>query len=318
MNQPDNKPAVGFVGAGVMGRPMASSLLRAGYPVTVYDIDPAPLQALAAEGASIAASAAAAAQGCDLFITMLVDDAQFTATLFEPGNAADSLQAGATVIGMSTMSRNTVQTVAQRLSGRGVHYLDAPVSGGEKGARAATLTIMAGGPVEVFAACRPALLAMGANTVHVGPDAGDGQAVKLVNQLMVATQLLVAAEALAFGAKLGLDKDMLFDIIGRSAGSSWIFSDRGPRMLAESFAPPRSALAILNKDMGYVLDAADRAGFPLLLPALAQQVYKMGMAMGYGRLDDAVLIKVVERLAGADNQDGAGDIQSRTAGPAAA
>ena len=318
MNQPDNKPAVGFVGAGVMGRPMASSLIKAGYPVTVFDINPAPLQALAAEGARIAAGAAEAAQGCDLFVTMLVDDAQFTATLFEPGNAAASLKPGATVIGMSTMSRNTVQTVAQRLSERGIRYLDAPVSGGEKGARTATLTIMAGGPDDVFEACRPALLAMGANTAHVGANAGDGQAVKLINQLMVATQLLVAAEAMAFGEKLGLDKDMLFDIIGRSAGSSWIFSDRGLRMLSEAFTPPKSALAILNKDMGYVLDAANRAGFPLLLPALAQQVYKMGMAMGYGRLDDSVLIKVVEKLAGVDNEHDTDEIQSRTAGPAPA
>src|SRR4029453_3103158 len=99
--------------------------------------------------------------------------------------------------------------------------------------------------------------------------------VKLINQLMVATQLVVAAEALAFGEKLGLDRGMLFDIIGKSAGSSWIFSDRGPRMLSEAFSPPKSALAILNKDMGYVVDAANREGFPLMLPAVAQQFYKM-------------------------------------------
>ncbi|MCL5996971.1 MAG: NAD(P)-dependent oxidoreductase, partial [Chloroflexi bacterium] len=284
--------------------PMASNLLKAGFPVTVYDINPAPVEALAAEGARKAANPAEAARGCDLFVTMVVNDAQFAAILFEPGNAAASLKPGATVIGMSTMNRTTVQSIARQLNEMGIHFLDAPVSGGEKGALAASLTIMAGGPSAVFEACRPALLAMGSNTIHVGANVGDGQAVKLINQLMVGTQLVVAAEALAFGEKLGLDRQMLFEIIGKSAGGSWIFSDRGPRMLSEAFSPPKSALAILNKDMGYVVDAANREGFPLLLPSIAQQVYKMGMAMGYGKLDDSVLIKVVETLAGTD-KDGA-------------
>jgi 3-hydroxyisobutyrate dehydrogenase-like beta-hydroxyacid dehydrogenase len=308
--------SVGFVGAGVMGRPMASCLLKAGFPVAVHDINPGPVEALAAEGARPAGSAADAARGCDVFISMLVDDVQLAATLFEPGDAAASLKAGAIVIGMSTMSRSAVQSMARRLDGMGLRYLDAPVSGGEKGARSGSLTIMAGGPLEVFEACRPILLAMGSNTVHVGPSAGDGQAVKLINQLMVATQLVVAAEALAFGERLGLDQAMLFNVIGRSAGSSWIFSDRGPRMLSEAFSPPKSALAILNKDLRYVVDAANQAGHPLLLPSLAQQVYKMGMAMGYGRLDDSVLIRVVEKLAGMDDDTHA--IQGRTAGEASA
>jgi 3-hydroxyisobutyrate dehydrogenase len=283
---------------------MAASLLKAGFPVTVYDINPAPVEALVAAGASRAGSPAEAAQGCDLFVTMVVNDAQLSAVLFEPGNAASSLKPGATVIGMSTMNRAAVQAIAHRLHEQGVHYMDAPVSGGEKGALAATLTIMAGGPDDVYEACRDVLLAVGSNTIHVGTSVGDGQAVKLINQLMVCTQLVVAAEALAFGERLGIDRQLLFDIIGKSAGSSWIFSDRGPRMLSEAFSPPKSALAILNKDIGYVLDAADAEGFPLLLPAVAQQVYKMGMAMGYGVLDDSVVIKVVESLAGVKKHDG--------------
>ena len=297
-NATDN-PRVGFVGVGVMGRPMALRLLKAGYPVAVYDVNPAPLEALAEQGAVKVASPAQAAEGCDLFITMVVNDVQLNAVLFEPGQAASSLRPGAVVIGMSTMNRAAVQQIARRLQEQGVHYLDAPVSGGEKGVLAGTLTIMAGGPDDAFESCRAVLLTIGSNTIHVGLNAGDGQAMKLVNQLMVSTQLVVAAEALAFGERLGIDRQLLFDIIGRSAGGSWIFSDRGPRMLSEEFTPPKSALAILNKDIGYVLDAADAAGFPLLLPAVAQQVYKMGMAMGYGRLDDSVLIKVIERLAGA-------------------
>jgi L-threonate 2-dehydrogenase len=301
MNETTVKPRVGFVGLGVMGRPMASRLLSAGFTVTVYDLNPVPVEALVAEGAIKAGSAAEAARDCDLFVTMVVNDIQLEAILFEPGEAAVHLRPGATVLGMSTMNRTTVQTIARRLQAMGVRYLDAPVSGGEKGVLSGTLTIMAGGAEDAFAACQPALLAMGSNTIHVGTNVGDGQAVKLINQLMVGTQLVVAAEALAFGEKLGLDRDMLFDIISRAAGNSWIFSDRGPRMLTGEFSPPKSALSILNKDMGYVVDAANREGFPLILPAIAQQVYKMGMAMGYSKLDDSILIKVVEKLAGMDH-----------------
>src|SRR5690242_4498584 len=258
MTQSTERPCVGFVGAGVMGRPMAANLLRAGYPLTVYDINPAAVEKLVAAGARPAASPAEAAQGCDLFVSMVVNDTQLAATLFEPGLAAASLKPGAIVIGMSTMNRSQVQAIAERLEQAGIHYLDAPVSGGEKGALAATLTIMAGGPDAVFEACNQGLLAMAATRIQVGRNVAEGKAVKLINQLMVGTQLVVAAEALAFGERLGLDRQMLFDTIGKSAGGSWIFADRGPRMLAEDFSPPKSALAILNKDMGYVVDAANR------------------------------------------------------------
>src|SRR5262245_635877 len=138
-----DKPRIGFVGLGVMGRPMASNLVRAGYPSTVYDINPAAVAALASQGARPAASAAEAASISDIFITMVVNDAQMRAILFEPGNAAQALSPGATVIGMSTMSRAFVQETAALLKERGIAYLDAPVSGGEVGATAGELSIMA-------------------------------------------------------------------------------------------------------------------------------------------------------------------------------
>jgi 3-hydroxyisobutyrate dehydrogenase len=157
---------------------------------------------------------------------------------------------------------------------------------------------MAGGPAEVFERCRAALEVMGANIYHVGTRAGDGQAVKMINQLMVAVHNAVAAEALAFGARLGLDQALLLEIIGHSAGNSWIFSNRGPRMVERAFTPPKSALHILVKDIGFVIDAADRLGHPLVLGSAAHQIYKIAAAQGLNDLDDAILIELAERLAG--------------------
>jgi putative dehydrogenase len=299
-----DKPRIGFVGLGVMGRPMATNLVRAGYPCTVYDINPAPVAELAKLGARSAETIAEVARVSDIFITMVVNDAQMRAILFEPGGAAQALPAGATVIGMSTMSRGFVQDVAARLAQRDIAYLDAPVSGGEVGATAGQLSIMAGGPDEVLARCRAVLDVLGSNVYHVGKSVGDGQAVKMVNQLMVGVHIAVAAETLAFGERLGLDQAMLLDIIGHSAGNSWIFSNRGPRMVERAFTPPKSALHILAKDMGYVLDAADGLGYPLVLGSAAHQLYKMAMAQGLANLDDSILIVLAERLAGMrDNRD---------------
>jgi 3-hydroxyisobutyrate dehydrogenase len=292
------KPQIGFIGLGVMGRPMAHNLLQAGFPCTVYDINPLPVEALVAEGATSAESAAEVAKASDIFITMVVNDTQFAATLFEPGNAAAALKAGAVVIGMSTMSMKTVQDAANRLKNLGIYYLDAPVSGGEVGATKGTLSIMVGGPDEVLERCRSVLSVLGSNIYHVGQKAGDGQAVKMINQLMVCVHNAVAAEALTLGEKVGLDKAMLLEIISKSAGNSWIFSDRGPRMVSEQFSPPKSALNILVKDLGFVIDTANDIGYPLLLGSVAYQLYKMASIKGWGNLDDSIMIKLMQDIAG--------------------
>lgn len=289
---------IGFIGVGVMGRPMVHNLLQAGFPCTVYDVNPTPIEALVAEGATSAESAAEVAKESDIFITMVVNDTQFTATLFDPGNAASALQAGAVVIGMSTMSMKTVQDAADRLKNLGIYYLDAPVSGGEVGATKGTLSIMVGGPDDVLEHCRPVLSVLGSNIYHVGQKVGDGQAVKMINQLMVCVQNAVAAEALTLGEKVGLDKAMLLEIISKSAGSSWIFSDRGPRMVSEQFSPPKSALNILVKDLGFVINTANDIGYPLLLGSVAYQLYKMASIKGWGNLDDSIMIKLMQDIAG--------------------
>jgi L-threonate 2-dehydrogenase len=293
---------VGFIGTGVMGRPMVSNLLKAGFPCTIYDINPAPVKALVAEGAVAANTAAEAAKGNDIFITMVVNDAQFATTLFEPGNAASALKPGAIVIGMSTMSVRMVREATTRLEQAGVQYLDAPVSGGESGATGGTLSIMVGGPTEVFERCQPLLSVLGSNIYHVGEKVGDGQAVKMINQLMVCVHNAVAAEALTLGEKAGLDKAMLLEIISKSAGNSWIFSDRGARMVSESFSPPKSALSILVKDLGFVMDTANSMGHPLLLGSVTYQLYKMASIKGWNNLDDSIMIRLMEEIAGLDTK----------------
>ena len=294
----NNKPRIGFIGLGVMGRPMATNLVKAGYATTVFDINPVAVNALKDAGAQVGTSAADVAAHSDVLISMVVNDTQFKAILFEPGNAAAALPTGATVIGMSTMSRATVIDVAQQLAAQGVDYVDAPVSGGEVGALNAQLSIMTGAPQATFDRCRPVLEVLGSRLYHVGQNVGDGQAVKMINQLLVCIHNAAAAEALVFADKLNLDVRQVFDIVTNSAGNSWILGNRGPRMLDRAFTPPKSALHILIKDLGFVLDAADAVGHPLVLGGAAHQLYKMAGAMGMKDLDDSVLIELMERLSG--------------------
>lgn len=283
-----------------MGRPMALNLVKAGYTVTAFDINPSAGAALAEAGASTAPTVADVAWNSDVLITMVVNDTQFKAILFEPGNAAASLPKGATVMGMSTMSRATVIETAAKLAALGLQYVDAPVSGGEVGAVNAQLSIMVGATQDVFEACKPVLDVMGSKVYHVGQHAGDGQAVKMINQLLVCIHNAAAAEALTLADKLGLDVPQVFDIVSNSAGNSWILGNRGPRMLSKSFTQPKSALHILIKDLGFVMDAADALGHPLPLGGAAHQLYKMAGAMGMRDLDDSVLIALMEKISTTD------------------
>ncbi|GLV60095.1 3-hydroxyisobutyrate dehydrogenase [Dictyobacter sp. S3.2.2.5] len=292
----NEKPRIGFIGVGVMGQPMARNLLKAGYFCTIYDVNPAPVAALVAEGARSVGDVRTVAAASDILITMVVDDAQFSAILFEPGQAVQELKEGAIVMGMSTMSVAMVQSAAARLRERGISYVDAPVSGGEVGAINGALSIMVGGPSEVVERCQPVLQTLGSNVYHVGQKAGDGQAVKMINQLMVCVHNAIAAEALVFGERAGLDRAMLHEIITKSAGNSWIFADRGQRMVSEQFTPPKSALKILVKDLGFVMETANDMGHPLLLGGVAHQLYKMAHAKGWDNLDDSILVRLMEEI----------------------
>lgn len=287
---------VGFVGLGAMGLPMALNLVKAGYTVRGFDLNPAALAALGQAGGIGVASAAEAAAGADALVLMVVNAAQAEAVLFEAGAVA-ALPEGGSVIVMATCPPQAVAALADRVEALGRRLIDAPVSGGVAGAVAASLTIMAAAPSETFAAVRPLLDAMGGKVAHVGEKPGQGAVVKSVNQLLCGVHIAAAAEALALAAKLGIDKAAVLEIVGGSAASSWMLRDRGPRML-EAEPEVRSAVDIFVKDLGIVMEAGRDAKAALPLAALAHQLFLAASGQGHGRADDSQVIRTYSQLNG--------------------
>ena len=287
---------VGFVGLGAMGLPMALNLLKAGYAVRGFDLNPAALDALAEAGGTVAASAAEAAHGADSLVLMVVNAAQVEAVLFEAGAAA-ALPEGGTVIVMATCPPRAVEGVASRLGAMGRLVVDAPVSGGVAGATAGSLTIMAAAPEAHFAAIRPVLDAMGGKVVHVGDKPGQGAVVKTINQLLCGVHIAAAAEALALADKVGVDTAVMLDIVSGSAASSWMLKDRGPRMLQADPAVS-SAVDIFVKDLGIVMEAGRDTKAALPLAALAHQMFLAASGQGLGKADDSQVIRAYAALNG--------------------
>lgn len=287
---------IGFVGLGAMGLPMALNLVKAGYTVQGFDLNPAALAALGQAGGIGAASAAEAAAGADALVLMVVNAAQAEAVLFDAGAAAALPEAGSVIV-MATCPPQAVAALADRVEAMGHRLIDAPVSGGVAGAVAASLTIMAAAPSETFAAVRPLLDAMGGKVAHVGEKPGQGAVVKSVNQLLCGVHIAAAAEALALAAKLGIDKAAVLEIVGGSAASSWMLRDRGPRML-EAEPEVRSAVDIFVKDLGIVMEAGRDAKAALPLAALAHQLFLAASGQGHGRADDSQVIRTYSQLNG--------------------
>jgi L-threonate 2-dehydrogenase len=292
-----DKPKVGFIGLGAMGAGMAQSLLRAGFPLTGYDIREEAVTRLVERGATAAATPAEAARDAHLLIVMVLNDAQVEAVLFGRDGALDTLPAGATVMLSSTVPAAYVRELAKRLAGKGYHLLDAPVSGGAVAAGKGELNIMASGSAEAFAAAEAALEACGKQVYRLGDAPGIGSTVKAVNQLLAGVNLVTAAEGMAFGVALGADPKVLFEVIRDSAGGSWMFGNRVPHMLADDYTP-RSACNIWVKDLGLVLDTAKQLEMPLPVAAAAYQVVMMAAAKGLGPIDDAGFVKVYEGFTG--------------------
>ena len=287
---------VGFVGLGAMGLPMAVNLLRAGYAVRGFDLNPAALQALQSAGGVAAASAAEAASGAQTLVLMVVNAAQAEAVLFE-GGAAAALAEGGTVILMATCPPRAVQSIAARLKEAGRRWVDAPVSGGVGGATAGTLTIMVSAEDAVFAEVGPLLDVLGGKVAHVGALPGQGAVVKTINQLLCGVHIAAAAEALALANKLGVDAGVILDIISTSAASSWMLRDRGPRML-QSDPAVNSAVDIFVKDLGIVLEAGRDTKAATPLAALAHQMFLAASGQGDGAADDSQVIRAYAGLNG--------------------
>ena len=301
---------IGFIGLGAMGFGMAASLCRAGFAVTGHDVRRVAMDRLVDRGGAMAASPAEAAQGAQLLFVMVVNDAQVEAVLFGEHDAAAALPAGATVVLSSTVPAGFVRDLGARLGERGLHLLDAPVSGGAVAAEKGELTIMASGAREAFAAADPALEACARTVYRLGDAPGIGSSVKAVNQLLAGVNLVTAAEGMAFGAALGADPKVLYEVIRNAAGGSWMFDNRVPHMLDDDFTP-RSACDIWVKDLGMVLGIGRDLRMPLPMAAAAFQVVMMAAAKGLGPIDDAGFVKVYEsftgtRIAGAKQDESEG------------
>jgi 3-hydroxyisobutyrate dehydrogenase len=281
-----------FVGLGAMGSPMAKRLVGAGFELKIFDVLAERVQPLVELGAVGAASLGEAAEDTEALVLMVANAEQAEGVLFGEGRAAEALPEGSAVVVMSTIGPEAVRELADSLAERGQRTLDAPVSGGVARAEKGDLLIMAGGPEDLFEELRPVLGAMGSSVVHCGSRVGDGQAVKLVNQLLCGVHIAAAAEALAYAESLGLDPRFVFETIRHGAANSFMLEDRGERMLEEEFIPPKSALDIFVKDMDLVRKAAEDRGFETSLASAALELYLAGREAGLGAEDDSGVIRV--------------------------
>jgi 3-hydroxyisobutyrate dehydrogenase/putative dehydrogenase len=284
---------IGWLGLGAMGGPMAACLARSGHQVHGYDVVPDRAAALAADGVRPAPSIAGAVAGADLTAIMVATPDQLEQVLFGPDGAAAALPTGSIVLIMATVGPAAVTSAASRLAGQGGTVLDAPVSGGVTRAAAGDLLIMVSGPADAVLRARPVLDSLARAAPVVGPAAGDGQRMKLVNQLLCGVHIAAAAEALAFAEALGLRPADCWQVLRDGAAASFMFEDRGARMVSGQFDQVRSALDIFVKDMGLVGAAADDAGAATPLAGAAARLYDRGHEEGLGRLDDSALIEVL-------------------------
>lgn len=296
--------AIGFIGLGVMGGPMAANLVKAGFEVTGYNRSPEKTQRLVAAGGRGAASAAEAAEGADLVITMLPDSPDVEAVLLGSGGAHDGdgdgviarMAPGTTVVDMSTIRPDVARSLAAAGAQRGIGVLDAPVSGGEQGAIDATLSVMAGGEAATFEAARPVLEAVGSTIVHVGP-AGAGQTVKAANQLIVGGTLQLVAEALVFLDAHGVDRARAVEVLAGGLAGGAVLDRKAPAMLAANFQPG-FRVDLHHKDLGIVTAAARDAGVAIPVGALVATLMGSLRAQGHGDLDHGALLLQVEQLSG--------------------
>ena len=286
---------IGFIGLGIMGTPMAGHLRAAGHDLFVATRSQVP-QALLDAGAVRCANAREVAQAADVIFTMVPDTPDVEAVLFGDQGVALGLVAGKTVVDMSSISPMATKTFAQKIQALGCDYLDAPVSGGEVGAKAASLTIMVGGSEASFARVLPLLQLMGKNITHVG-GVGDGQTTKVANQIIVALNIAAVAEALVFASKAGADPAKVRQALMGGFASSRILEVHGERMIKRTFNPG-FRIALHQKDLNLALQGAKALGVSLPQTAGVAQLMQACAAQGWSQLDHAALVKALELMAG--------------------
>jgi 2-hydroxy-3-oxopropionate reductase len=287
---------VGYIGLGLMGKSMARNILHAGFPLVVHNRSQAVVDELAAEGALRALSPAEVAGQVDVVFTNLPDSPDVEAVVLGKAGILDGAHPGLVFVDNSTIRPATARKIAAQLGEKGVACLDAPVSGGDVGARNATLTIMVGGPTQALERVMPVLQAMGKTITHVG-DSGAGQIAKAANQIMVAAQMVAMGELLIFARKSGADPSKVVEAIRHGAAQCWTLDVKPPRLFAGNRQPGFKAY-MQAKDLGIVLDTARQYGVPLPSTSVNAQLFNAMLEMGMRDLDNSAVIGVIEKLAG--------------------
>jgi 3-hydroxyisobutyrate dehydrogenase len=285
---------VGFVGLGTMGAAMAANIVRAGFPLTAWNRTPGRAPELADLGASFVDSPAALAAASDVVVVCVSDTTDVEAVLFGPRGLTEGAHEGTLIVDCSTIAPSGSWRFAERLHAMGLAFVDAPVSGGSEGARNATLTIFVGGSERDVERARPVLTAMGRTITHVGP-IGAGQAVKAVNQVIIAGTYLAVAEGIVLAIKAGLDVEQVIGALGGGAAQSWVLANRSGRMLDNEY-PPGFKLSLHRKDLGIALGLADQVGVSLPLTALTAALESGVIAQGHGDEDMSAIARAIRQL----------------------
>lgn len=285
---------VGFVGLGIMGKPMSRNLMKAGHELVVFDIVAGAVDEIVADGAARGESAADVAARSEVIITMLPDGPEVEAAITGPGGVLSGAAAGSIVVDMSSISPLAAQRVAAACAAKGVEFLDAPVSGGEPKAVDGTLAIMAGGKQEVFDKVLPLFSSMGSSATLTGP-VGAGNVTKLANQIMVAVNIAGVSEALALATKAGLDPEVVFNAVKGGLAGSTVLNAKAPMMIGRNFKPG-FRVRLHQKDLRNALLAAESMKLGLPFTSLAQQVLIALMNSGRGELDHSAIANFIEDM----------------------
>ncbi|UCG40182.1 MAG: NAD(P)-dependent oxidoreductase [Acidimicrobiia bacterium] len=287
---------IGFIGLGIMGRGMAANLLRAGHDVVVWNRTATRMAPLVEVGATAAASPAEVARRCPIVLICVSDTPDVEDVVEGPDGILRGLSAGSLVVDHSTISPSATIRLAEAVGAKGASWIDAPVSGGSEGAERGTLSIMAGGSDDDLERARPYLEAFGSTITHVG-GVGDGQRVKIVNQVLVVGTQLAVSEALLFADAAGLDLDQTLAAVTGGAAGSWMLANRGPQMAVRDWRPGFT-IDLQQKDLRLALAAADEVGVPMPGTSLIYQLYRSLQAAGLGEEGNHALVKALERMAG--------------------
>jgi 2-hydroxy-3-oxopropionate reductase len=296
-----NATRIAFIGLGIMGSPMSVHLATAGHSVTGFDLDPARAEALVAAGGQVATSVAEAVAEADVVCAMVPDSPDVVALMQGDDGVFAHARSGALVIDFSSIRPDVTAELAEDARDRGLRYLDAPVSGGEAGARNAVLSIMVGGSADDFQAAKPLFDIVGGTVVHVGPN-GAGQTVKAANQLIVASNIQAVSEALVFLEAYGVDTKAALEVLGGGLAGSKVLEQKKENLLGRSFQPG-FRIDLHHKDMGIVTAAAREAGVVIPLGSLVAQLVAARRAAGDGGLDHSALLRGVEQLSGRATTD---------------